>query len=509
MLEIPPLLDPTVVSQAELRPVSTQPIARPRRRRLGWLVIGALLAACGIGWLGVGFVSDYLAERRYDAAAAAADRLDPGWRAESLMSRLQAIPDADNSAIRVSEVSDEIRDLTAPPGGIVWQLLQADPTVRLDAEQVASLRSELGTVEGLLANARALAALPAGRFPGARPAVTSLEPVPNSNRARTIPFSRTEDDVLRVAFLLARDAVLRAEAGDCEAAAVSLRAMFNVGRSFGDEPSRLGQEVRWQMTGTAMRSLERVLAQGEVREPVLASFQDLVQDEDAHPGLLTALRGERAALDELFGKVVAGRLSRNAIPGVSNTPVLVRFFFDLGTLRENRVQLLERLNELVEAAKLPEDTQADRMEAVFAGFTHERRNQSELSRVRNSLYDDLLMHTYATASRWRLNLSWRRTALAAIAGERYRRVNGRWPETFDELVPHWLEKVPADPFANGPLRLRRLADGLFVYSVGFDRRDDGGKYQPASSTWTGIDVGFRLWDPGRRRQPAKAAAKNE
>ena len=351
--------------------------------------------------------------------------------------------------------------------------------------------------------------LPEGRFPGARPIVTSLEPIPNTNLLRTIPFSRPEQDVNRVAYMLARDAVLRADAGDGDGAVMSLRAMVHVARSFGDEPSRLAQAVRSETIGTAMRYLERVLAQGEVSEPGLVALHDLLEYEEAHPGLVTALRGDRAALDELFGKVVAGTLSRNAIPGVSNTPVLVRMLFDRSRLRENRTQMLERLNELVEAAKLPEDTRADRMEALFDGFTNERRNQSALSRLRNSLYDDSLMNAYGTASRWRLALVWRRTAIAAIAAERYRLANGHWPETFDELVPRWLKDVPSDPFVNGPIRLRRLADGLFVYSVGFDRRDNGGNYQPASITWTGIDVGFRLWDPGRRRQPVKANAKKE
>ena len=42
------------------------------------------------------------------------------------------------------------------------------------------------------------------------------------------------------------------------------------------------------LTGMAGRRLERVLAQGEVTEPELASFQALLEDEEAHPGLLTA-----------------------------------------------------------------------------------------------------------------------------------------------------------------------------------------------------------------------------
>ena len=101
------------------------------------------------------------------------------------------------------------------------------------------------------------------------------------------------------------------------------RSLFNVGRSFGDEPSRMAPEMHG---GTAHRDgpaagWSAVLAQGEVPEPDLASFQSLLEDEEDHPGLLTALRGDRAAIDELLGKVIAGELPPDAIPGVISAEV--------------------------------------------------------------------------------------------------------------------------------------------------------------------------------------------
>ncbi len=379
--------------------------------------------------------------------------------------------------------------------------------MRLGAAEAALLRSELAPLEAALAKARRLASLPRGRFPGARPIVTAHWPVPFSNLLRTIPFSQPEDDVRRVAYLLGCDAILRAEDGDIAGAAVSVRAMFNAARSFGDEPSRLAQQMRCETTGTAMTYLERVLAQGEVPANALASFQDLLEDEEAHPGLLTALRGDRAAIDELFGKVLSGELSRSAIPAVSELPVYYRLFFDRNTLRENRVRLLENLNELVEAAKLPEDVRGERVAVLSREFAVQTRNRGALDRMRNTLERDLLSNVNRSVDRWPPVAAWRRTAIAAVAAERFRQVNDRWPKTLDELLPRWLKKVPADPFANGPVRLKRLDDGVSFYSVGVDRRDDGGKYSPVNRIGLGADVGFRLWDPGRRRQPPKPLAK--
>ena len=56
-----------------------------------------------------------------------------------------------------------------------------------------------------------------------------------------------------------------------------------------------------------------------------------------------------------------------------------------------------------------------------------------------------------------------------------------------------------------PLKLRKLPDGLFVYSVGFDGRDDGGKIDTRQRIRDGADTGFRLWDVASRRRPAIVA----
>jgi hypothetical protein len=497
------------VSETEPLPTALpgQAAARPWWRRPRWVVAGAVLVACIVLVASASFVSDFLAERRYRAAAADADRLNPGWRAESLVSRLEPIPESGNSARRVSEISDEIGALPVYAPGVLWQLFQSEPTERLHADQAAILRSEVGPLETALAKARALADLPRGRYPRARPIVTTLEPVPGSNLSRPVPFSRAEDDVNRVAYLLADDAILHAEAGDCAGALISTRAIFNVGRSFGDEPSRLAQEVRSRVTGLASRHLERVLAQGEAPEPLLASFQGLLEDEDAQPGLLTALRGDRVALDELFGKVVAGEVPRTAIPGAVSLPALFRFFLDRNTLRENRIRILEELNELVEAAKLPDGERESRVEVLLNRYTAERGSRGVFSQVRHSLEDKLLLNAYSTAGWSRVFAAWRRTAIAPLAAERYRLIYRRWPERLDQLVPRWLASVPHDPFSKGPILLRQQPDGLFVYSVGWDQRDDGGKYDPRNAVGRDADAGFRLWDPGHRRKPPKQGTR--
>jgi hypothetical protein len=86
---------------------------------------------------------------------------------------------------------------------------------------------------------------------------------------------------------------------------------------------------------------------------------------------------------------------------------------------------------------------------------------------------------------------------AALAAERFRLANRRWPATLDELRPNYLKEVPTDPFTGKPLLLARTEDGVVVYSVGQDGKDDGGE-KLGLVLKPGTDLGVRLWNPERR-----------
>ena len=54
----------------------------------------------------------------------------------------------------------------------------------------------------------------------------------------------------------------------------------------------------------------------------------------------------------------------------------------------------------------------------------------------------------------------------AVAAFAYREVKGLYPETVDDLVPAFLEKIPIDPYDGKPLKIKKVHDGLDLYSVG-------------------------------------------
>jgi hypothetical protein len=65
--------------------------------------------------------------------------------------------------------------------------------------------------------------------------------------------------------------------------------------------------------------------------------------------------------------------------------------------------------------------------------------------------------------------------LVGIALEVFRREHSKYPETLSELVPQLLPEVPADRITGAAVRFRIVDSRPLVYSVGADRKDDGGR----------------------------------
>ncbi len=161
-----------------------------------------------------------------------------------------------------------------------------------------------------------------------------------------------------------------------------------------------------------------------------------------------------------------------------------------GSIKSQRAAMLRYWNRAVEAARLPPEVGY----AQFRQLDATAKDQPVLVRV---LVPALGKFSDA-GQRSRAQL---RCAVVAVAAERYRRAKGRWPETLDVLKEAgYLGALPADPYDGRPLRWRRLDDGAVVYAVGPDGEDNGGKLDRQNPVAPGTDVGFRLWDVGRRRQ---------
>jgi hypothetical protein len=435
-------------------------------------------------------------------AVAEADLLDPGWRLAELEKKRAVIADEQNSAVVISKAKNLLPDAwpywTFPYDGqnvfrskdemellrqMVWSL---EPPVQLDELRTRALLHELGRAEIALAIARRLAHLPRGRYPD----------MDRKDLARKRDFISSLNPSGRgIADLLAYDVLLHAQNNDLDTALASCHAIINCGRAIDDEPTPFFMLVRDDLHWLVTHSLNRILAQGEPSESSLSAVQHEFEEEARVPLLLIAARGERAETDDALQNIEEGNVDPNnpfGAVGRAGMPFSSRELLDIanrklplgGTDAHRRVViqrarlirpfLLMESNRLVEIAKFPTEQQITRLKELRGGERF--------------------------GSRFHCNKARLRCALVMVAVERYRRANNCWPDNLMDLVPQFLSKVPLDPFDATLLRYRRLDDGVVVYSIGPDGEDNGGTFDKDPNK-QGTDVGFRLWDVPRRRQP--------
>lgn len=481
------------------------PSALPRRTRPWVVVLSSLLVLAIVGAF---FYRIFAAEYELRAAVAEADRTEPRWRLEDVEADRTVVPDAENSARPVAAAKhlfpekwpfwdwpDAATDQSGgPPGApdkhkaLADGLQDLEPQRQLNDEQLTALHTEVLRAAEALAEARKLTGLTGGRHRITYSSDWISTRMPHLQDAR------------EVCHLLTWDALVRAQDGDPDGALASCRAALNAGRSVGDEPFLISQLVRISCSTVAIRQAERVLVQGQPSEDALKALQQLLEKEESSTPLLTGIRGERAGLDAMMEAVASGRTTLTTRDLVkfsyfcsNNTlsPVEELELWQPGFLTAQRAAVLRYMNRAVELTALP----AERRHEAFARLEATLPGQPVLVRR-------LVQALGKNSDACQRSQAQLRCALAATSAERYRRAVGRWPDTLDALTgAGYLRETPADPYDGKPLRWRRLDDGAEAYSIGPDGEDDGGKMDRKNPMAPGTDLGFRLWDPSRRRQP--------
>jgi hypothetical protein len=270
------------------------------------------------------------------------------------------------------------------------------------------------------------------------------------------------------------------------AAADILRASINNARSLGDEPAILGFAVYARCIERTHIALMDVLGRSTLTPTELKTLQDALQSEIVEPRFARAVRRERAYIIEMDRAIREGRLTADAMFRRGWRRLLPDWL--LGPRPpENRAHMLRIMSEAVDASRLPVEQQLDAMRQITEARKHQDPSTERLMQwLRGAVVDDQ-MSCQADL----------RTAVLALAAERYRIAEGTWPKSAEFLMQaKYLKAVPLDPCDGRPVRYRRLLDGVIFYSIGPDRVDNGGAQ--------GTDIGFRLWDPDARRRPPMA-----
>jgi hypothetical protein len=475
---------------------------KPRRRLLRLIVRGLLVVVAVIGlYLAYLAYEEWRARREWVEACAEADRLDPGWRWEELIAKMPAVPDEQNSAVRLLAAERLLpqRSPVAPlPPAIATRYRQTPPTQRLSRTVADGLRSALGGIAPAVAESRSVAKYSIGYIPPPPSLSSSLV---QSRREVAFeyfhPVKWVLDPLLHV----------QLEDGDLDEALVTVRAMVYASRPLAESPALLNVVVATAERYIAAMCLERVLAQGEPSPEALDALRRVLEPELERPLFLNAFRGSRAVLEELVRALDEGRITkaeiaraghladpwfRGKITGWAALDEWIREVAGTDLRRSTSVAMLRQWNWAIERLKESPD-------ALRAHADEWDRRRAGLPRTAEAMVKMLAR----CASDFAIDDAYFRAAIVALAAEHFRQVRGRWPEKLGELVPEFVTALPRDPQDLQPLRLARLADGIAIYSIGPDGKDDGGDVgQGMSTNIKGRDIGIRLWDVDKRRQPA-------
>jgi hypothetical protein len=447
----------------------------PWRAVTFWLFVVVGLA--GLGYFGRIWYQRFQAERGLNRVIAELDRDDPGWRLEDLQAAREVIPDAENGALLVLAVTARLpKDW--PPSAIDEALINPAANEQLSDELYRAVGTELVALRATLEMARKLIAYDKGRYPHP-PGHDPGDPLP--------PSVLTIRKTMR---LLQLDALAAAEQRDFPRALRACRALIIVGRTIGDDPLYISLLVRFSGSAFACKTTERVLGQGTPALADLLDLQRLIEKEEAWDGFVQATRGERAFGHLMWQRFEGGEMKYEDFRGLTLSGKSEEINPTTEQIQRAHADWLRIMERYIEAAREPLPERGP----IFRRIADEKDSLPP---------DDLLHSVFPVHTRIeevdRLRHARLRTAAAILAAERYRLKNNRWPEKIDDLKEFAARETLIDPFDGKQLRLRREPDGLVIYSVGVNGIDDGGT--PESLVANGLDVGYRLWDVDKRRQP--------
>lgn len=327
--------------------------------------------------------------------------------------------------------------------------------------------------------------------------------------------------------VLSWQAEMQLEANQPELAATTIIAMLQVNHVFDHDPFSICMIVRAALAKKSCQATQRLLAQSSTTTSatLLRLQQAFAREESSMISLPEIYRWERAAYDHELRHFHLGEYSlseylqkfRNSfVAGKSITgyAALDRFllWFSPGFQLEawakprhyalERAELLQHYQHVIAWSQLPEHELMDKLEAclaidpvlspfcfkIFTGMSGDWKayQTAKFNHVRRLALVYLLNHAHC------------RCIIASLAVERYRMHHGTWPASWEQLTPTFLPAVPLDPFTGKPLVLKRLSDGLVIYSLGINRTDEGGKIFPFELQHDN-DIGYRLWNPAQRR----------
>lgn len=272
--------------------------------------------------------------------------------------------------------------------------------------------------------------------------------------------------------LLQQEAISQAARGTTDAATADLLAGFQLARSLDHEPVLISKLVQFASLTSALEGLEQSLTHKAFTDAQLESLENALRDTEAAVSLRRAMLAERAGAVAVFQSSDAQLAQALAVNGggAARTSDIANYR-KMGYLQTDFAFALDYLSNMVAVAEMPYPQALDAAAGLKAP---DAQTAVQEKRIVSGILLPALANAFEKGAEAVARIRIARTVLAV---ERYRlQHGGALPVSLDDLAGG----VPADPFDGQPLRYKRLpARGYAVYSVGKDRKDDGGEAKAA------------------------------
>ena len=271
-----------------------------------------------------------------------------------------------------------------------------------------------------------------------------------------------------------------------------LEIMLNTAQVLAEEPTLIGTLVYIAGNAFTVATLQQVCALTTLQPDQMTAISAMLGNVEDNHALYWGMLGERAL--GLTAQQSIGAQSKNKgatcyEPGVH------------AWLLNDQATCMRMYTRMIAAAKTAPD----------GGLTVARRIDQDLSQFSHILHPLSCTLLPSLTRSFEMNLRAQaeiRAARIAMAVERFRLDHKQFPASLEQLVPVYMDKVPADPFDQQPMRYRVTAEKIAIYSVGEDLKDDGGDIGPRTErNKQRKDWGFLLLPPELRgRTPATTPA---
>jgi hypothetical protein len=394
--------------------------------------------------------------RRAYAALAAEGR--PMRAAEVLPPQ---IPDSDNAAVLYQSA---VLMLKGQPTGdmSLYERLTGRGSGRLSEEEKKQLI-------GQEAVANALTLVEQGTH---RPACQIQH---DNGNVFAFPYGPPSEDMRNLAALLMTRARFEAQAGRPAQAWDLLVTQLRFADSLRRDPASSTQFTRLAATGWACRTIRWLCATAAPDQEHIRAMEELLKrQEDVEP-LIRAVDGERlligewlfnlprAELDKILWKEKEQDKNKIAPAGLVRAEHRISFLVlsFRPRLIADHAAYLQMMRQRVQLLQGPYRTWKEADEFMHVSPRH------FLTRKLGTLSgSDKQFFCW-----WLTDMRLTRAGLALL---QYQQAHNQLPETLAVLGLEGL----TDPFTDEPLRYRREGNGFVVYSVGQDRKDNGGTPEP-------------------------------